>query len=146
MYALLLKPWFNIKVIYSFKKTDFEPMPQVDTVLIHIRKLEKPLIKKDQEKLHQDFIVYGFNQWKLTLKKALQKIFTYEQLKKLSKNLKFNFLAKPTRLNPGQWIGLFNYFLIGTDKNKKLLVYGARKHLKKQQKKLQKVHRTRIRR
>ncbi|MCD6232910.1 23S ribosomal RNA methyltransferase Erm [bacterium] len=144
MYTLLLKPWFDIKVVYSFKKTDFKPMPQVDTVLIHIKKRKKPLIKRDQKKLYQDFIVYGFSQWKPTLKKALQKIFTYKQLKRLSKDLKFDLSAKPTELNFDQWIGLFNYFLIGVDENKKLMVYGSRSVLKKQQKMLQKVHRSQV--
>ena len=142
MYALLLKPWFDIKIVYSFKKTDFKPMPQVDAVLIHIKKRKNPLIKKSQKELYQDFIVYGFNQWKSTLKKALQKIFTYKQLKRLSKDLKFDLSAKPTELNLDQWIGLFNYFLIGANENKKLVVYGSRNILKKQQKMLQKTHRS----
>jgi len=144
MYALLLKPWFNIKVIYSFKRTDFEPVPQVNIALIHISKRKKPLIEKDHKKLYQDFIVYGFNQWKSTIKKALEKIFTYKQLKKLSGNFEFNFLTKPTELNFEQWMGLFSYFLIGVDKNKRLLIHGSQEHLKEQQRKLQKIHRTKL--
>lgn len=144
MYALLLKPWFNIEVIHTFKKTDFKPVPQVNIILVHISKRQKALIESDNKKLYQDFIAYGFNQWKPTIKKALEKIFTYKQLKRLSNDLGFNLFAKPTGLRFNQWLNLFNYFLIGVSKNKQSLVYGCLGRLKKQQQKLHKIHRTRL--
>ena len=144
LYALLLKPWFDIKVIYSFKRSDFRPAPRINSVLLKIIKLQKPLVKREQEKLYQDFLAYSFTRWKPTLKNILAKIFTYRQFKQLSRNLNFSIKAKPTDINFRQWLGLFNYFLEGTDKNKKVLIRGAKKSLKAQQRKLQKIHRTSV--
>jgi len=144
-YSLLLKPWFELKILRHFKQTDFSPVPQVKIVLLQIKKRKKSLVKKEKSQLYRDFIVYGFNQWKLTLMSALKKIFTHQQLKRLSKNLGFNFLSTPTDLSFNQWLGLFDYFLIGVEDNKKALIRGSGKKLKYQQNRFQKVHRTRFR-
>lgn len=136
MYALFLKPWFNTEVVHSFNKTDFQPIPQVDTVLMHIQKKDQLLVKKEAESLYKDFIVYSFQD------KGLKKLFTNIQMKRLSKDLGFWLPIRPTELTFEQWLGLFNYFLIGVAEEKKGLVYGAWNRLVKQQSKLQKIHRT----
>ena len=143
-YSLLLKPWFAMKITYRFKRTDFYPIPKVDIVLLRIKKRETPKVKKEYTKLYCDFIVYGFNQWKPTLARAFKKIFTYEQFKRLSKNLKFALSARSTDLIFEQWLGLFNYFLIGVEASKQNIVEGAEQRLKKQQARLKKIHRTRL--
>jgi len=143
-YALLLKPWFELRVIYYFQRTDFSPIPKVNVVLLRIKKRQEPLVKEKEASLYRDFIVYGFNQWKPNLKKSFKKVFTYPQWKRLARDLKFTLKARPTELDFNQWLGLFNYFLIGVPENKKQLVFGAEKRLKRQQSRLQKVHRTRI--
>jgi len=83
MYALLLKPWFELSVSYHFKRTDFYPVPHVDAVLLQIKKRESPLVKREQSQLYRDFVVYGFNQWKPSVKESLNKIFTHNQFNKL---------------------------------------------------------------
>jgi len=143
-YSLLLKPWFELKILHHFEQTDFYPIPQVKIVLLQVKKRKNSLVKKEKNQIYRDFIIYGFNQWKLNLKDALKKIFTYEQLKRLSKDLGFNLSATPTDLNFEQWLGLFDYFIIGVEDNKKTLVYGSERILKHQQYRLQKVHRTRF--
>lgn len=142
-YSLLLKPIFEFKIITKLRKSDFQPQPKVDTVLLQIKKRERPLVEQKQIQLYKDFIVYAFNQWKPTLKQGLGKIFSGIQYNKLSHNLNFYKDSKPTDLNFEQWIGIFNYFLIGVSEEKKRIVFGSEKKLKKQQSKLQKIHRTR---
>jgi len=143
-YSLLLKPWFELEIVYRFHRTDFYPIPHVDVVLLRIKKQENPLVEKEQAQLYKDFIVYGFNQWKLNLKKALKKIFTHEQFTKLAKDLGFSKAAESTDLNFKQWLGLFNYFLVGVEEYKKEVVHGSANTLKYQQARLQKIHRTRF--
>jgi len=141
-YSLFLKPWFELKILHYFEQTDFFPVPQVKIVLLQIKKREKSLVKREKSQFYRDFIVYGFNQWKLTLKSALKKIFTYQQLKKLSRNLDFNLSATPTDLNFNQWLGLFDYFLVGVIARKRNLILSFEEQLKRQQKHLLKIHRT----
>lgn len=36
--SLLLKPWFEFKIIYRFKRSDFYPRPRVNVVFLQIKK------------------------------------------------------------------------------------------------------------
>jgi len=143
-YSLLLKPWFEMGILYRFKMTDFYPVPKVNIVLLKIRKREKSLVEKEDSQLYRDFIVYGFNQWKSNLKKGFKKVFTHQQFSRLAKDLKFDLSSQPTDLTFEQWLGLFKYFLVNIEEKKKFLVKGAEQWLRKQQSRLQKTHRTRL--
>ncbi|MFH1946557.1 MAG: 23S ribosomal RNA methyltransferase Erm [Candidatus Magasanikbacteria bacterium] len=142
-YSLLLKPIFELKIIAKLRKSDFQPQPKVDTVLLQIKKRKKPLVEKNQIQLYKDFIVYAFNQWKPTLKKSLRNIFSGIQYNKLSYNLNFHKNSKPTDLKFEQWMGMFEYFIKGVSEEKKRIAFGSEQKLKQQQSKLQKIHRTR---
>jgi len=144
MTSLFLKPWFKLGVIYHFKKTDFYPTPKVNVVLMKIKKRDNPLIDESQAQIYRDFVVYGFTQWKSNLKRAFKKIFTYKQFKKLSYDLKIDKSTLLTDLTFEQWLELFKCFLTKVDIFKKSLVTGAENKLKKQQKHLHKIHRTRF--
>jgi len=141
--ALLMKPWFEPKVIHNFKQGDFQPSPNVDTVLLQLQKRKKSLVDVKNNQLYKDFLAYSFSQHRPILKSTLKKIFTREQFKRLSKDLKFNQSTTPTDINFNQWLGLFKYFSSGVTDYKKQLVIGAEKKLQRQQTKLEKIHRTR---
>lgn len=141
--SLLLKPWFDLSIVYRFKKNDFRPIPNVDIVLFRIEKRNEPLVALSNTQLYKDFVIYSFNQWKPTLKEALRSIFSDTQFTRLSNDLRFSSKAKPTELSFNQWLGLFNFFIKGTDLSKRAIVSGAENKLKAQQMKLDKIHRTR---
>ena len=114
--AILIKPWFDLKIIYSFNKSDFSPKPGVNIVLLRIVKKDKPDIDYKQKSQYQDFISYSFNQYKPN--------------------------KKPGEIEYKTWIKLFNEFVKLPD-NKKSKVNGLYEKLIKQQSKLSKIHRTR---
>lgn len=142
--SLDFKPFFDLKIIYDFKKSDFKPVPQVDIVLLNIKRKDVPLVSEKEIRTYQDFIAYGFSQRRATLEERFGKIFTKEQFKHLSQDLKFKLDVAPTDLNFEQWLGLFKYFLVGVSAHKKMTVNGFSDRLKLQQKKLDKIHRTRV--
>lgn len=46
--SLLLKPFWEMKILSHFRREDFHPMPSADSVLLHFDRKEKPdLAKKD---------------------------------------------------------------------------------------------------
>jgi len=141
--ALLIKPWFEPKVVHNFKRNDFQPSPNVDTVLLQLQKRRRPLVENKNRQIYKDFLAYTFSQWQPTLKKSLRKIFTKEQFRRLAKDLNFNQSATPTEIKFDQWLGLFKYFLVGVTDSRKQLVIGAEKNLQKKQTRLEKIHRTR---
>lgn len=120
--SVLAKPWFALEVLREFRRTDFEPVPSVDVVLLHIAKRKQPLVAPVNEQSYQKFVKFGFEAWKKDLKTTYKHVFTYEQWKRLSKNLSFPLRATPGELKFEQWLGLFEYFLIGVIDSKKAVV------------------------
>lgn len=141
-YSLLLKPKFELNIVAKLRPNDFEPSPAVDIVLMEIQRRDKPMVEQVLMQLYRDFVIFGHNQWKPTLRESLSKIFSQEQLKRQSKDLKFDWNVEPSGLTFEQWLGLFNYFIKGVSKEKQLLVVGSEQQLKGQQNKLTKTHRT----
>ena len=143
MRSLLLKPYFDFKIIRKLKKTDFIPVPQVNSVFLHIQRRKNILIKQDKTKLYYDFISYIFSKSGKDMKMRCKDIFSYKQLKRLSKDIGFNINDSPTYLNHEQWLKVFQYFIIGISDDKKELVYNSYSKLLEEQKKIDKIHQSR---
>ena len=109
-FSVMAKPWFELQIIRELRRTDFEPVPCVDSVLLHIKKRSSPLIRKEDVFLYRHFVCYGFSRWKRSLKLIFKPIFSYQQWKRLSNDLHFPLDATPSRLTFEQWLGLFEGF------------------------------------
>jgi 23S rRNA (adenine-N6)-dimethyltransferase len=109
-FSILSKPLFDIRILRELRRTDFEPVPSVDSVLLHIKKRHTPLVRREDGLLYRRFVSYGFGTWKHSLKLIFKPVFTYPQWKHLSKDLRFSLDAIPSHLTFEQWLGLFEYF------------------------------------
>ena len=109
-FSILSKPLFDIQIIRELRRTDFEPIPYVDSVLLRIEKRLLPLVQKEDISLYRSFIRYGFGAWKRSLKLSFKTVFSYPQWKRLSKELYFPLDATPSQLTFAQWLGLFQCF------------------------------------
>jgi 23S rRNA (adenine-N6)-dimethyltransferase len=65
MISMLLKPWFEIEVLYKFKRLDFLPIPNVDIVMIKIEKRNKPLLPSYSLNYWSDWVIYTYNSSKI---------------------------------------------------------------------------------
>ena len=142
-FSILIKPWFELEIVHKFKRTDFYPVPSVDTVLLRLRKRDKSLVQQTDKQLYEDFIVYAFSQWKPTLREGLRLVFTNNQYARLATNFKLPNNAVPTQLDFNQWLGLFSYFSQSVDDTRKQVVAGSAIKQEQEQAKLQKINRTR---
>lgn len=109
-FSILAKPLFELQIIRELRRTDFEPIPGVDSVFLQIKKRPWPLVQKADISLYHTFIRYGFGRWKHNLKLIFKPIFTYPQWKHLSRDLCFPLDATPSHLTFEQWFGLFESF------------------------------------
>ena len=109
-FSLLAKPIFEFHLLRELKRTDFEPVPRVDSVLLQIKKRPAPLVEKEDLSLYRDFISYGFGRWKHNLKLSFKSVFSYLQWKHVSKDLCFPRHATPSPLTFEQWLGLWECF------------------------------------
>jgi 16S rRNA A1518/A1519 N6-dimethyltransferase RsmA/KsgA/DIM1 with predicted DNA glycosylase/AP lyase activity len=121
-FSVLAKPLFDIQIIREFWRTDFEPVPNVDSVLLHIKKRPSALVSKEDAFLYHSFVRHGFGTWKNSLKLIFKPIFTYQQWKHLSKDLNFPLNAIPSELTFEQWLGLFECFKQRVPGNKQVYI------------------------
>lgn len=108
--SLSLKPWFKFDIVHKFISSDFVPRPRVETVLLKVSKRENPLLSSEESEFYESFVYYGFSQWKLNLKLALNKIFSNLQWRHLAEDLGFPLRAKPSELSVEHWVGLYMFF------------------------------------
>jgi 23S rRNA (adenine-N6)-dimethyltransferase len=141
--SLLLKPYFNMKVIERLKRSDFLPKPRVKTVFIEIERLNKSYLTDKEYIEYRDFIVYATTQWKATITDSLKEVLTKEQMKRLSQQIGFDSNSKPLDVCFVQWFELYKYFHTEVDQVKRAKVYGSYKRQLNLQKGLKKVYRTR---
>lgn len=142
MTSLLLKINFEPEIVHNFKRSDFKPRPSVEAVFLRLERREKPLVKDEHIAEYRDFIAFGFIQWKPSISEAFRPVFTKKQMGRLARDLNFDLRAKPTELNFDQWLALFDFYRTGVDPSKKRVVMGAFKRLQKQQRGLDKIHRS----
>ena len=110
LFSILSKPLFEFQILAKLKRTDFSPVPNVDSVLLWIKRRPNALIDKREVAHYREFVQYGFGRWKPGVRLALKKIFTYKQWKRLSRELDIQYDATPTELTFEQWLGLYHAF------------------------------------
>ncbi len=140
--SILLKPFFDMGIVSKISRNQFEPSPNVNTVLAKFVKKEYPSIKYENQQEYRDFVIYGYNQWKPTILEAFDEVFSYKQSKIIRKNFGVGGM-KPSQLNVEQWVKMFETYKQYVPNFKKEKVRGAEKRLERKQRGLEKRHRTR---
>jgi 23S rRNA (adenine-N6)-dimethyltransferase len=111
-FSLKHKTQFSFSIEHYFKRTDFIPTPNVDSVLWRIKKLASPIIPESEqqnwEKLIEDGISEGEN-----LSKNLVPLFGDKEFYKLCNTLRITPRTKPSYLTMDQWLAIY-YFLKNT--------------------------------
>jgi 23S rRNA (adenine-N6)-dimethyltransferase len=110
LFSIQVKPFFEFQILSHLRRTDFWPMPNVDSVLLKIERRTSSLIATQDVALYREFVQYGFGRWKPNLKLAFKNVFTYRQWKRLAHELDFPLNATPTELSFEQWLDLYQRF------------------------------------
>lgn len=104
--SLSLKTGWNMEILYHFRRSDFHPMPSVDSVLLHLSKKEKPDIERREFHEFQRFVTHSLKYGLYGKKSLLTKRQAHTALK----------LEKLPPLSPGgeilyiQWLCLFRCY------------------------------------
>jgi len=138
--ATILSSTYDLCVIENFDRRDFNPIPNVDVVLLRITKKDNP---ETEVKLYRDFVTYIFNQMNGNVLDTLKKLFTFNQLKYIKKQLKRNGYNIPSDIPSKYYLEIFQYFKTnGLDYRKRVEGYYTKninQHLGRE-----KINRTRI--
>ncbi len=139
--SVLLKPWFDLRILHAFQRADFVPCPSVDAVLLGMQKRKRPLVSEAGRRLFRDFVVYAFTTRQPDLPSTLKRIFTYPQMLRLRRVLPAG--ALPSQISIEGWLDLFHIFQEGAAEQGKARILGSERRLARQQGKLSKMRRTR---
>jgi 23S rRNA (adenine-N6)-dimethyltransferase len=105
--SILAKPFFEFQIRTRLKRTDFRPVPNVDSVLLSIKRRRRALLTSEEVAPFRDFVQYGFKRWKPNLRLAYKHVVTYKQWKRLARDVGFPLNATPTELSFEQWLDLY---------------------------------------
>ena len=111
--SVLLRPWYDFRIVHSFSRADFDPVPSVEVVLLDIEKRHKPLVSAPDAELYRKFVIYGYSRQRANLGKSYKKVFSHLQWKRLADDLGFDVHAQPTDLAFEHWLGVFQFFTRG---------------------------------
>ena len=103
-----IQNFYQCKIIKTFQRNDYQPPAHVDTVgLLLELKANQPSIDKIE---FFNFISIAFDSPGQPLKNRLKKHFTFNQLKRISSNLKINLASPPFTLSTDNWKLLFETY------------------------------------
>lgn len=139
--SLLLKAEYHPEILYSLDRTDFRPVPAVDSVLWHIRHRPQPI----DQSLYRDFITSVFLARGQSIKTRLSHVLSFAQIKRLGQQLGFLPGESWTELNAHQWLRLFQWFEAHRSDRHKTIT-GDFERLRSKQARLDKRHRSKTRR
>jgi 23S rRNA (adenine-N6)-dimethyltransferase len=108
--ATLAQPFFEFQILFQLRRTDFWPVPNVNSVLLQIKRRSRSQIEVNEVAQYRAFVQYGFERWKPNLRLAFKKVFSYKQWKRLAGGLGIPLNATPTDLSFEQWLGLYRGF------------------------------------
>jgi 23S rRNA (adenine-N6)-dimethyltransferase len=109
LFSVLAKPYFDLAIVHHLRRTDFHPVPDVDSVMLRIKRRDRPLV--DDSSLFRGFVEYGFTRYKSNLRLAYKNVFTYKQWKRLAHELRFPINATSTEVTFEQWLGLYDAYV-----------------------------------
>lgn len=139
--AALLAPRFALSIDYCFARRDFDPAPQVEAVLLRMRKRGPPLVEPQRRQEYRDFVCFAFTAWRPTLFATLAPAFGTGACRRIWLRHALDPALTPRGLAPAQWLGLFDE-LAGCRRARQTIA-GAEARLAQQQMGVRKIHRTR---
>lgn len=141
--SLSLLPRFEYSIEHQFRRSDFRPIPGVDSVLLRMSRRETPLIDRDGQARFEDFLTALFTAWKPTVREALASVLPRRIITDLDGAFGSALLDKPGDTAPAVWLRMFRVLSNLDDPQIWQKITGAASRLAVQQSELRKEHRSR---
>jgi 23S rRNA (adenine-N6)-dimethyltransferase len=109
LFSLLHKPSFELTIGRAFTRTDFEPAPAVESVLLRIQRRDVPLLDARERAGYRAFVLASFGTRRQRARDALRLRFTEPQIVRLMHELRIARDARPSEISFPQWLALFRF-------------------------------------
>jgi 23S rRNA (adenine-N6)-dimethyltransferase len=140
--ALQIAPWFAVDVVHRFKRSDFQPTPAVDVVLLRVHKRGPPLVAARDTQIYRDFIAAIFTAWRPAIGISMADAVGARAARRLLASAGIDPASKPSSVSLANWLTLFQRFG-QLDSRLRARIAGSELRLRRQQRQLTKRHRTR---
>ena len=107
--SLLLKPWWQIEILSRLARTDFDPPPRVDSVMLWLASRTRPLVEESWRSQYEHFIRSVFGRRGRTVRQCVRGLLTVPQVRRLARDLRFEVDSPPSALTFDQWLGVFRF-------------------------------------
>lgn len=105
--SLRLKPCWHVEIVDRLRRTDFVPPPSVDSVLLWLRRRERPLLFPAEMALYLQTVESALPA--ATMSRALRGCLSKRQLQRLAADLCFGLDDPPSSLAFEQWLGILRF-------------------------------------
>lgn len=78
--SLMLKPWWHVEILRRLSRSDFDPPPSVDCVMLWLALRERPLVEPGEAARYRDFVAACFGRSGDTIRRCLRGVFTGRQV------------------------------------------------------------------
>lgn len=109
--SLSLKPWWHVEIVRRLRRTDFEPVPNVDAVLLWLLRRDKPLIPNADGGDYLRLVESQLGSAR-AVRSGLRAQLTHNQIQRLARDLRFPLDARPSELSFEQWLGVYRFYAI----------------------------------
>jgi 23S rRNA (adenine-N6)-dimethyltransferase len=141
--AVLIAPWFSLRITHRFARFDFAPVPGVDVVMVRMHKRGPPLIAPRDAQPYRDLVVALFISRKPSIGASASHLFGGRVSRRLLHDAQIDPASSPSLIPLGAWLRLFGHFarLPSTIRGS---ILGSEQRLRRRQQRLEKIHRTRV--
>ena len=108
LFAVMHKPWFDFEIFHRFKRSDFIPIPKVESVMLRFAKKLYPLLPESEKQQFNKFVTNIFGGGR-RMRQNLKGEFNPNQIAKLARQLKINLNVKPSNLSLSQWLSIYRF-------------------------------------
>jgi 23S rRNA (adenine-N6)-dimethyltransferase len=140
--SVLLLPFFETTIVHRFRRADFVPAPGVDVVMLRLRKRGPPLVAHAHRRLYRDFVIASFTAWQPSIGVALRRQLGAHVARQLLADVGLEPSRRPSAVPLATWLEIFGLFA-RLPAGIHTRVTGSEARLSRQQRHVQKEHRTR---
>ncbi len=143
--SVLLFSFFEASIVHAFRRTDFVPVPRVESLMLRLHKRGPPLLSPANARVYRDFIVSMFTQPGVSVGARLTRLAGHRRGRAIAQVWDLAN-ASPTAVPAPTWLQIFmsTESVLGDGLAQR--VRHAEQRLRWSQRRLAKLHRTRSRR
>jgi 23S rRNA (adenine-N6)-dimethyltransferase len=114
LFSVSHKPWWHAEIVRSLRRTDFDPPPAVESVLLWLMRRARPLVERRHAALYRELTARVFGAG-IGVERSLRPWLSHVQLARLAHDLHFDPARPASALRFEQWLAVFRFVaLAGT--------------------------------